>query len=340
MKKRSRSVELIAEEAAEWFVLQRTGELNEAQRREFAAWLEASPVHIREYLEAARVWQTMASSSSWTDIGEGAASDNVVPLPAHEHSAAHLYTKRRKWPAMAAVISGLMAMGLLLLGFNGLATKASYATGKGEQRSIRLADGSVIEINAMSEVSVRMGTASREITLESGEALFRVAHDKTRPFNVSTRRAVVQAVGTTFNVYTRGQVVDVTVVEGKVKVSDRAPGQNAARSRPPIFLEADQTLRVGSLAPLHRSGAKATAWTDWKLEFDGKQLQDVVTEFNRYGAGEMEVISPALQQLRISGSFRADDPETLISYLEKVQGVRVDRGQTIKLSKDERVERR
>ena len=338
MKKKSRSVELIAEEAAEWFVLQRTGELSESQRREFARWLEASPAHIREYLEAASIWQTMTLSKSWPEVESGRAGENVVPLPSHGHSPARARSKEWNWQAVAAVITGLMVMSLLI--FSGLPTKTSYMTAKGEQKSIRLEDGSVIELNAMSEVSVRFGPKSREITLESGEALFRVAHDKARPFNVSTRRAVVQAVGTTFNVYTRGEVVDVTVVEGKVKVSDKAARRKPGPLRPPIFLEADQTLRVGALAPLSRSGTKATAWTKGKLEFEGKRLDEVVAEFNHYGVRELEVHGQALQQLRISGSFRADDPETLISYLEKVQGVHVDRGETIKLSKDERVERR
>jgi transmembrane sensor len=45
----------IAQQAAEWFVAQRTSPLDEAERAAFAVWLKTSPVHIDEYLRMAAI---------------------------------------------------------------------------------------------------------------------------------------------------------------------------------------------------------------------------------------------------------------------------------------------
>jgi len=45
----------IAQQAAEWFVAQRTGSLDEAGRAAFAVWLKTSPVHVDEYLRMAAI---------------------------------------------------------------------------------------------------------------------------------------------------------------------------------------------------------------------------------------------------------------------------------------------
>lgn len=45
----------IAQQAAEWFVAQRTSSLDEAERAAFATWLKASPVHVDEYLRIAAI---------------------------------------------------------------------------------------------------------------------------------------------------------------------------------------------------------------------------------------------------------------------------------------------
>jgi transmembrane sensor len=46
----------ISDEAAEWFVEFRTGDMNAASRQQFDAWLRSSPEHLRAYLEIAAIW--------------------------------------------------------------------------------------------------------------------------------------------------------------------------------------------------------------------------------------------------------------------------------------------
>src|SRR5262249_19085135 len=94
----------------------------------------------------------------------------------------------------------------------------SYGTERGEHRSVTLAGGSSVELNAVSKIRVRFSTHERAVDLLAGQALFRVAKDATRPFVVVTGDTHVRAVGTQFDVNRKGSRTIVTVLEGRVSV--------------------------------------------------------------------------------------------------------------------------
>ena len=54
----------------------------------------------------------------------------------------------------------------------------------GERRTVKLPDGSSVELNTASELAVRYTASARAIRLTRGEAYFTVASDPQRPFSV------------------------------------------------------------------------------------------------------------------------------------------------------------
>src|SRR5262249_13837131 len=97
------------------------------------------------------------------------------------------------WAASFAVvaIAGILVSALL---------PERHATSVGEQRPFDLPDGSVVYLNTHSKIALHFSRHEREIRLLDGEALFKVARDTSRPFRVRTDDAVIQALGTEFNV--------------------------------------------------------------------------------------------------------------------------------------------
>src|SRR5262249_28353313 len=127
--------------------------------------------------------------------------------------------KRLRWLAAAAAV-GAVALGVWM---TRLSTER-FNTPVGELREIQLADGSIVNLNAQSEVVVQFTRSERDIRLARGEAMFKVARDPARPFRVRTTNAIVEAVGTQFNVNARPDgTTTVAVLEGKVKLA----GDNA-----------------------------------------------------------------------------------------------------------------
>jgi len=333
------ATEEITRRAAQWFDRQREGGLSAAERQLFAQWLCASPVHIREYLAVTETWGGMRAGSPWPEesadqlIAAARASNTVTQLlpvmrPVEKRSRPG--SRMSRWGAVAA--TGLICV--LAWSFAdriGLpwAAKDKFVTERGEQRSISLADGSVIQLNTMTRVSVHYEKDRRVIELPEGEAFFRVAADAHRPFDVVTPLGTVRALGTEFNVYSRAGDMRVVVVEGKVQVAYENPHSPRAAGQSVVPLKARQSLEVNAIGALTPDDDKrrvetATAWMQRRLAFENERLDVIVAEFNRYNRQQMRIDDDELLQLRINGIFNADDPGALARYLQRILDVEVE----------------
>jgi transmembrane sensor len=258
----------ISEEAADWVVDFRTGDIDAAGRRAFDTWVRSSPEHLRAFLEISAIWNegsgldTRRELDADTLTRRAHAEDNVVSFdsfsaegPLREGCRSNLQralspivTRPTTLPhrlgiAAAIVISILASGGLVCFQF---LRAPIYTTAIGEQRTLTLSDGSTIELNSRSRIRVRFAEHERDIDLLEGQALFHVAKDQSRPFVVASDHARVRAVGTQFDVYRKAEGIVVTVVEGRVAVTTGASDSEAS-------LEGS----VGA-GPLGRSGLSAS----------------------------------------------------------------------------------
>lgn len=87
-----------------------------------------------------------------------------------------------------------------------------------EVNDIHLPDGSQVQLNADSKIlyDAEDWNGHRQIHLE-GEAFFKVA--KRERFTVETAKGKVEVLGTSFNVFSRGEAFTVICHSGKVRVS-------------------------------------------------------------------------------------------------------------------------
>jgi transmembrane sensor len=196
-----------------------------------------------------------------------------------------------------------------------------YTSGIGEVRRIALEDGSTLLLNTASEVTVRLTTQQRDIRLVRGEALFEVAHDKSRPFIVHANDTAVRAVGTAFAVRLDAAQVDVTVTEGVVEVGDSKTlsglgPTTAPASRPDVKRVAAHEhaviarSRAPDVEPIAPAKAdRQLAWREGMVSFDGESLQTAVAEINRHNRRQIVIDDPTLAAMPIVGVFRAIDLE-------------------------------
>jgi transmembrane sensor len=183
----------------------------------------------------------------------------------------------------------------------------------GEQRSITLEDGSVVELNTHSQLRTNFVSSLRAVELMDGEAIFHVAKDAHRPFRVRTGTTDIIAVGTAFNVNADDKRTIVTVLEGRVRVDNRSD-QSA-----PILLDIGQQLIVAPAKPAVRRSLpdteKVTSWTQRRLIFEETSIADAAAEFARYSPRQIRIVDTAIAARKVSGVFDAGDPASLIEFL-------------------------
>jgi transmembrane sensor len=212
----------------------------------------------------------------------------------------------------------------------------TYATDIGEHRSVTLADGSTVDLNARSEIRIQFSKRERAVELLQGQALFEVARDANRPFIVKLGEALVRAVGTQFDVNRGQNGTTVTVIEGRVAVLNEvaalptalgfaAPHPEAAVSAATYVSAGEQvTVTTAQVSKPHHTDVTAvTAWTQHRLIFDGTRLSDVVEQFNRYNTRRLVIEAPELADFHVSGVYASTDPASLIRFLREQPGVQV-----------------
>lgn len=338
----------LAGEAADWLIAL-DEDAGAATRAAFFAWIQQSARHVREFLFVTEEFRKLdlldPERSIEVDKLLANVASNVVPLqfsidqekqlaaaPAEKTSKKIV---RVRWAAgIAAAAAAALLIFLSPWSASILNRSQEYATGRGEQRSFKLADASMVHLNAESRVVVDYSNRLRRIRLLTGEALFVAAPDASRPFLVDTGTSIVQAVGTQFNVYRRDNETTVSVIEGAVKVT--ASGQQRIkilRTAPPgkqeqSLLQAGEEARVADAGDIVRRTApditRALAWRQRRLVFQDDRLADVAKEFNRYNASQIQVQGIA-QDKQLIGIFNADDPQSLLLFLAKDRALEIVR---------------
>jgi len=334
----------IAEQAGEWFVANDEGPLDAQDSAALAAWLKTSPVHIEEFLGVSTIARDLKEASTDSEysleaiLARARAADDtpVQPLWPRVIDAVKGRTSgRRLTAAVAMAACAVLSLGLLWewnvrpiqhpSAPDGIMA-LHYETRHGEQLSRRLADNSVLRLNTDSSVTIRYGKTERLVMLTSGQADFDVAHEPDRAFRVIAGSAEVIDLGTQFDVRLEHDSTVVTVVKGRVAVGP----SNSSQNHSPRFvqLSADEQIRMSDGAwpatPVAVDAQRATAWLHRQIVFDNEPLERVAAEYNRYTSKPIEIATPALRNLRISGVFATDDPEAFIAFLRSLKGVRVE----------------
>jgi transmembrane sensor len=351
----------IAEQAGEWFVANEEGPLDARDSAALAAWLKTSPVHVEEFLGVSAIARDLKEAGTDSEysleaiLARARAEDDIAiqSLRTRLIGAVH-DTPSRRWLAAGAAMAACAVLSLgLLLRWNLQPIQHStpegisalrFETRHGEQLSRRLADGSVLHLNTDSAVTIRYGKSERLVMLTAGQADFEVAHEPDRAFRVLAGSAEVIDVGTKFDVRLEQDSTVVTVVEGWVAVGPSSTSEELgarSQSQAPrlIQLGANQQIRVTQgtwpAAPVAIDAQSATAWLRREIVFDHEPLERVAAEYNRYTPKPIEIVTPALRSLQISGVFATDDTEAFIAFLRRLKGVRVEVTPTqIRVSRD------
>lgn len=304
-------------EADRWFARMQAGDCSAAERAACKRWREADPEHQKAYLQAEAVY------------GRSVALRRDPEFLALGQSVRTRASRRRRllrtwrWGgSLSAAAAVVLVAGLALRAWDPAQPEHQYATALGEQRTWTLEDGSRLLLDTDSAVRVRYSRKQRNVTLEKGQAQFAVARAPQRPFVVQAGAGEIRALGTRFQVRKRDARVQVTLLEGAVRVD--APGDARPYS---TTLAPMEQLSFDGRALWDRNDADpevADGWTRGELVLRQRSLSELVEEMNRYTSNKVRFADPKLRDLKISAVFSVHDQASLIQALELGWPVRAE----------------
>jgi transmembrane sensor len=319
----------LADVAASW-VARRNHGLSSAERAEFQRWLEADASHAAAFAQA----RAARSEFDWPSHA-GVTDEILSGLERRARRRRHRRLATAGALAAAAVVGWLSFFPSAPEPVVAAPITAAPVVVLQPARQV-LGDGTIIDLRDGAEIAVEFTAQYRRVTLLHGEAHFAVAKNPERPFIVKAAGVDVRAVGTEFAVELGSGGVDVVVTEGKVAVEKReVPAADESAYDPPQLLASLTAGRRARIDPRSVVAPQITAlsseeiadrlaWRVPRLEFSRTPLSEVVERFNEHNTTKLVLAHPALGQLRLSGTLRADRIEALTATLRSDFGVRTE----------------
>ena len=291
--------------AAQWHA-RLSEDRDETEWQAFAAWLEADPGNREAFDAVDLVAQDVADHAD-------ALADRIdlSTMPARRSWRS---VTRRVWMPAALTAAALLAVFLKPVRMDAPVVQA-FATGVGERKDVNLSDGSTVHLNTDTVVSFSMTEKGRNARLDKGEALFEVAADAGRPFDVAVGDRNVRVVGTAFDIRRLGTEVTVTVKHGIVQIRAISDANSATALK---LRAGDQySGREGSAEYVVSAvdPAAVAGWQQGRLLFNDAPLSQVAADLSRYFTRPVMVEDESVGNLRFSGILKIDDELAMVRRL-------------------------
>ncbi len=301
--------------AADWLMQKHVSDdWSKADQVALDQWLAQSPAHLLAY------WRLDAA---WSRTERLAA----LGRPARVRAVFEDVGKVIPFLIRAAAVVLLAAVSFVAFTqFENHPAGERYVTSVGGHETIKLADGTLIELNTDTALRLLSAPDRRQVWLEKGEAYFQVAHNPHRPFSVMVGNRRVTDIGTKFVIRRNADFTKVSVLDGEVSVSKTQQGiseKAVSLSRGEVFLANADKSSVKRATASEMS--LQLTWRRGVLVFYQRPLAQAVEELNRYNSQKIVIASPDIGRLVVTGTLSAGEPEQFVRMAHNLFGLHVER---------------
>lgn len=322
-----------------------SGEMGSEERRRFEQEMAGDEEKQRIFREYTSIWsgvdrlaarQKYDLDAEWEQFsgkidleqGEGQRSGNIdLKGKQSQHTGVPpVRTLNRRvfaWRIAAVLVAGLAGLaGWFLIRDNIFYEQLAVQQGT---EVIELSDGSVITLNAGSTLKYNMDDPDERNVILRGEAFFEIAKDPERSFTIDAGSAVVQVLGTSFNVnaYERNEVVEVTVATGLVSMAAKSRMAQQIILNPGnagIYDKAAKKLEIISSAD-----PNATAWKTREMVFSETPLGEVVKVISHVYQTQVQLANDSLATCPITVSFRNQELGAVLNVIASTLDLQMER---------------
>ncbi|HSJ00914.1 MAG: FecR family protein [Verrucomicrobium sp.] len=330
-----------AEKAAVYWLSRKlnTAEWTAEDERSLQRWFLNHSENQEAYLTAQEALAVMSQPGAFD-------SDEIARVLARPSAASRNVRRRVVALAAAAAVTVSLGLGWLMWRERGYITGSDYATVVGETRQVTLPDGTLAHLDAVSTLTYESSNGQRIVRLEKGAAVFEVAKDPRRSFQVQADGWVIRDIGTTFQVRlgagpeaegSASAVLEVGVEEGEVELRSHMAGTTG-----PVRLTAGEETTIFTQSggdPIVRKSrvdGRFALWREGRLSYREEPLSRVLADLQRYHKGRIVLASAELGELTVTGSLSTKDVSQAFEALSQILPVQV----TVAAGGDVRVERR
>ena len=234
------------------------------------------------------------------------------------------------WLKVAAAILLMVTSTYLIYNFLLTDDMITRQTAENKEEFI-LPDQSMITVNAYSSISysTEFGVLNRDIELE-GEAYFDVKRNEKKPFIITTEKAKITVLGTSFNVRSSEKYTSVTVTSGLVSLA-------------PVDSDNDVKLSVGEFGEVNEDNEISksvneninfNSWMTGVITFNNTPLEEVVETLNSVYNANISISDEVSQSCSVTVTFDNQSLESVLNVLTSTLDLTIEKdGEDIEITK-------
>jgi transmembrane sensor len=283
-----------------------------AEQAELDAWFDESTLHEVAYWRLEETWLRATRLK--------ALHSPTHSLPVHQKARMRPYIVGLATTAIVGAVIIAVSWPLQLF----RPPTKTFSTPVGGHLSLTLADGSKIDLNTDTIITVSMSAKHRSATLEKGEALFSIRHDTANPFVASVGNHRVIDLGTQFSIRADQSHVSIALIagsarfetarqNGSVQTTDMSPGD--------VIRATHESMSVSRSSP--QDLKNSVAWRRGLLVFHNTTFADAVQELNRYNDEKVVIADASVGKLSVGGTFFENDVHAVLNVAQQVFGLSV-----------------
>ncbi|MBQ4822143.1 FecR domain-containing protein [Aquimarina sp. MMG016] len=257
-----------------------------------------------EFEQLQRTWRASANVKMKLDVDTQKAWQRFITK---ENPQVRWY--QNSWLRIAASVVILFATALTIYLTTGrTVTLETYAE---EVKEFTLPDGSTIWLNENSKVVYDPDfNKERKLSQEKGEVFYEVHRDTTKPFIVNASSTKVQVLGTSFNIETTPEKVDILVKTGRVAF---------IAEKDSLVLEKNDVASWNSKSKAMTKSVNpennTLAWQTKTLVFDNDSLSEVIKELETYFDITIVLSNPAIGNCKFTSTFKDPKIEEVLKFI-------------------------
>lgn len=278
------------------------GKLTPEQKAQVDHWLEATPLHDDE------------NSIAWDETRQQRLLE-VLHQKIDQKPARSITLTR--WLQLAATL--LIVALIAYYGYETAKTETRYVTTAEALTKTILQDGTIVWLKANSTLSYpeRFTSNERSVSL-TGEALFEVTKDPAHPFIVRCGGLTATVLGTSFNIRTGSDTIEVAVLTGKVALTSAHDQQGiVVMPREKAMYQIAQQRIVKVQAPPTEL-MEATALTDYNMHFEETNFREIIHRIEGKFNVTIKMESTALNACTITADLTDQSLQTTLQSMADV----------------------
>ena len=187
-----------------------------------------------------------------------------------------------------------------------------YRTARGEQREIRLSDGSSIWLNWNTEILVLDTDREIHVDVIIGDVMFSIARGKQQPLVVHAGQTFAYAADTEFAIHSHGpDDAFFQVKRGSLTIAGehQAQGRELAAAQQSFYYEGvGGTLSETALDSI-------AAWREGKLVFDDRPLTEILGELAHFTERPIQIGPIAASETSITATYALTEADAAVLQL-------------------------